>query len=104
MSPATEALFQSLHDAIIDLGGDVTERFMNQWVGYRLLKNFCEIVGLRSKLNVFIDGPIEDPSGVTEDVSNIGHWGTGNRRAIVASEDDVTAVLPLIAAAYALQA
>lgn len=104
MSPDTVVLFEILRDAVTDLGDDVTERFMNQYVGYRRLKNFCEIVGLRSKLNVFIDGPVGDPAGVTEDVSKIGHWGTGNRRVIVASEDDVTAVLPLIADAYALQA
>jgi predicted transport protein len=103
MSPATEALFKLLREAIVDLGDDVTERFMNQYVGYRRLKNFCEVVGLRSKLNVFIDGPIGDPTNLCEDVSKIGHWGTGGRRATVASEDDVDAVLPLIAQAYALQ-
>lgn len=103
MSPTTQALFQRLRDEIVDLGNDVTERFMNQYVGYRRLKNFTEIVGLRSKLNVFIDGPIDDPFGLCDDVSNIGHWGTGNLRATVASEDDVTAVLRLIANAYALQ-
>lgn len=103
MSTTTQALFELLRDAIMDLGDDVTERFMNQYVGYRRLKNFCEVVGLRSKLNVLIDGPIDDPMGICEDVSQKGRWGTGNRRATVASADDVTAVLPLIAQAYALQ-
>ena len=76
---------------------------MKQYIGYRRLKNFTEIVGLRSKLNVFIDGPVRDPHGVCQDVSGIGHWGTGHLRATVSSEDDAIAVLPLIAQAYALQ-
>src|SRR6266508_38975 len=103
MSPTTRALFELLRDQIIELGDDVIERCMNQYVGYRRLKNFCEIVGLRSKLNVFIDGPIADPHGLTKDMSNTGHWGTGSRLASVASEDDVLAVLPLIVESYALQ-
>ena len=103
MSPTTKALFELMRDQIMNLGDDVTERFMNQYVGYRRLKNFTEIVGLRSKLNVFVDGAVNDRQGICEDVSTIGHWGTGSLRATVASEDDVLAVLPLITQAYALQ-
>ena len=103
MTATTQALFELLRDQIMNLGDDVTERFMNQYIGYRRLKNFTEIVGLRSKLNVFVDGPVIDAGGVCADVSGIGHWGTGQLRATVASEDDALAVLPLIAQAYALQ-
>jgi hypothetical protein len=40
MSDTTKALFETLRDQITALGDDVTERFMNQYVGYRRLKNF----------------------------------------------------------------
>jgi len=103
MSPATQALFQLLRDEIVGLGPEVTERFMNQYVGYRRLKNFTEVVGQKSKLIVYIDGPIEDVHGVCVDVREIGHWGTGHSRATVASEEDLLQVLPLIKQAYSLQ-
>jgi predicted transport protein len=103
MSETTQALFETLRDQITALGEDVTERFMNQYVGYRRLKNFVEIVGQRRKLNLLIDGPVDDPDGLTEDVSNIGHWGTGNLRVSVASDDDIGRVMPLIKQAYELQ-
>lgn len=103
MSPATRVLFQLLRDEIVGLGPEVTERFMNQYVGYRRLRNFTEVVGQKSKLNVYIDGPIENVHGVCEDVSGIGHWGTGHSRATVASEGDLLKVLPLIKQAYSLQ-
>jgi predicted transport protein len=74
MSDRTQALFHTLRDQIIALGDDVTERFMNQYVGYRRLRNFTEVVGQKRKLNVFIDGPV-NAEGIGEDVSNIGHWG-----------------------------
>jgi predicted transport protein len=103
MSPTTRVLFELLREEIMNLGDDVTERLMNQYIGYRRLKNFTEVVGLRSKLNVFIDGPINGPAHFCEDVSGIGHWGTGHSRATVATEDDITAVLVLITQAYKLQ-
>jgi predicted transport protein len=103
MSATTRNMFELLQREILDLGDDVTERVMNHYVGYRRLKNFCEIVGQRKKLNVFIDGPVQDSSGICEDVSGIGHWGTGSLRATVASESDVVTLLPLITSAYALQ-
>jgi predicted transport protein len=103
MSGTTQALFELLKEGILDLGDDVTERFMNQYIGYRRLKNFCEVVGQRSKLNVFIDGPVLDKEGIAEDMTSKGHWGTGNLRAEVASEDDLPPVLDLIRQAYALQ-
>ena len=76
---------------------------MNQYIGYRRLKNFCEVVGQRGKLNVFIDGPVTDSHGIGEDMTNKGHWGTGNLRVEVSSEDDIAPVLDLIRQAYALQ-
>lgn len=103
MSETTQALFELLRDQIMGLGDDVTERFMNQYIGYRRLKNFCEVVGLRSKLNLFIDGPVIDSQGIGDDVSGIGHWGTGNLRVNVATEDDVERAFPLIEQAYQLQ-
>jgi predicted transport protein len=75
---------------------------MNQYVGYWRLKNFVEIVGQRRKLNLFIDAS-RRPEGLTEDVSNIGHWGTGNLRVSVTSDDDIDRVIPLIKQAYELQ-
>ena len=103
MSSTPQALFALLRDEIINLGDDVTERFLNQYIGYRRLKNFAEVVGLRGKLNVFIDGPVRDDHGICQDMSSIGHWGTGHLRATTASENDIEAVLPLAAQAYVLQ-
>jgi predicted transport protein len=33
----------------------------------------------------------------------LGHWGTGNLRVSVASDDDIDQVMPLIKQAYELQ-
>lgn len=103
MGPNSQALFDQLRQQILALGDDVTERFMNQYIGYRRLKNFAEVVGLKGSLNIFIDGPIKDTEGVGDDVSNIGHWGTGDLRVKVSNEEDLETCLTLIKQAYELQ-
>lgn len=105
MSAASQALFEPLRGEILALGDDVFERFMNQFIGYgrRGGKDFTEIVGKRNGLNVFIDGPVNDVMRIGVDVSNRGHWGSGDLRVRVASEKDIDAVLPLIKQAYELQ-
>jgi hypothetical protein len=46
---------------------------VNQYIGYRRVKNFTEVVGLRSEPNIFIgDGPINDPASFSANVSGIG--------------------------------
>lgn len=103
MGPNSQALFDQLQQQILALGDDVTERFMNQYIGYRRLKNFAEVVGLKGSLNIFIDGPIDDTEGIGDDVSNIGHWGTGGLRVKVSNENDLEKCLILIKQAYELQ-
>jgi len=103
MGADTKALFDLLREQVLALGDDVTERFMNQYVGYRRQKNFTEIVGLKNSLNIFIDGPVQDFDGIGEDVTNVGHWGTGNLRVKATTDDDIEQVLKLIEQAYKLQ-
>ncbi len=103
MSQESQVLFEQLREQILALGDDVTERFMNQYIGYRRLKNFAEIVGQKKGLNIFIDGPVNDTQGLGEDVSGIGHWGTGGFRVKVFNEDDLENCLALIKQAFELQ-
>ena len=103
MGAESRALFDKLREHILQLGEDVSERFMNQYVGYQRQKNFTEIVGLKGGLNVFIDGPVDDTDGVGEDMTDKGHWGTGSLRVKVGTDENVEKVILLIDQAYKLQ-
>ena len=104
MSQESLELFETVRERILALGDDVDERFMNQYVGYRRLRNFAEIVGQKKGLKLFIDGDVADPDGIGKDVSQIGHWGTGNLEVKVEESSDIDRVMALIKQAYELQA
>lgn len=103
MSTSSRALFDTMREEILALGNDTTERFLKQYIGYRRLRNFCEIVPKRSKLNIFIDGPVVNKKSIGEDYSKTGHWGTGDLRVVVETSEDVGDVMDLIKQAYRLQ-
>lgn len=103
MSESSREVFESLREQILALGDDVAERPMKKYIGYRRLKNFCEIVPKRSKLNVFIDGPVQNSKGIGEDYSSIGHWGTGDLRVEVATLEAIPATMEVVSEAYRLQ-
>lgn len=103
MSDESQKLFEILREQILALGDDVSERYMNQYIGYRRQKNFVEIVGQKRGIKVFIDGPVKDSEGIGEDVRNIGHWGTGNLQVKIGDAEDIERAFALIKQAYELQ-
>ena len=41
-------------------------------------------------------GTLNDPLGITRDITSIGHWGNGDYRVEISNEDDIDNVMPLI--------
>ncbi len=103
MSSSSREMFETLREHILNLGDDVSERPMKQYIGYRRLRNFCEIVPKKSKLNVFIDGPVKNSKKIGEDYSTIGHWGTGDLRVEVENQAEIPPLIEVITEAYRLQ-
>lgn len=41
-------------------------------------------------------GELEDPKGITRDVSKTGHWGNGDYELQISSDEDLEYILSLI--------
>jgi len=69
-------------------------------------KTFCSFVVWKAKLTIYIDIPqkaIADPFRMTEDCSEIGHWGTGDTRFDLQIGRDITNAVELIRQAWQYQ-
>lgn len=100
-------LFERLREGILALGepGEVVEKLLKQYVAYKRGKNFTEVVVQKSQLKLFLDIPhadLDDPIGISEDVSQVGHWGTGSTQVYIRGAEDVAPILALIEQAYRL--
>lgn len=75
--------FFALRDFIVSLGEDVQEKKLKNYFGFKRIKNFACVeihpktntVMVYTKANI---GEVEFKDGFTRDVTNIGHFGTGN--------------------------
>ena len=101
------ALFLALQERIISLAeeGEILEKPVKTYIGYKHGKNFCEVEIQANSLKIWIDIPaegLEDPHNYGRDVSEIGHYGTGYVELRLKSFNDLDNVMNLIDQAYRL--
>lgn len=103
LSPALSDLLASVEDYTLSLGDDVQRKELRLYVAFKRLKNFATLVPQKGRLLLYLH---LDPARVTKllssakDVSQKGHWGTGDVEVPLASLADLEAVKPFIAEAY----
>jgi predicted transport protein len=98
-------LYDSLDAYLLSLGDDVTKTVRKNYYAFRRIKNFAcvEVHPQTKKLLVYLKA---DPSnlvpqpGFARDVSNIGHFGTGNLEVSISNRRDLERAQPLILASY----
>lgn len=65
--------------------------------------NFCEVWIQTNQLKLWLDidlSVIDDPYKLARDVTNKGHWGTGDTEVILSSQSDLDKVMDIITQAY----
>jgi predicted transport protein len=97
--------FEALRAFLTALGDDVQETTLRFYVAFKRIKNFAcvEFRPTTAKILVFVK---VDPSevalepGFTRDVSNVGHFGTGNLEITLSKPEDLERAKPLIQKSY----
>jgi predicted transport protein len=99
------SLFEELRERIfgLDAEGAIIEKANKHYMVYKHGKNFCEVWLQNSQLKLWLDIPLaelDDPYKLAKDVSNIGHWGTGEIEVNIDDEAQLDKVMTLIKQAY----
>ncbi|MDG0027181.1 DUF5655 domain-containing protein [Trinickia sp. Y13] len=85
------------------LGDDVQEKRLKLYTAFRRLKNFACIIAYPNRLLVTLK---LDPASVTledgfsRDVSEVGHWGTGDIELTLRTQADLERAKPLLERSY----
>ncbi len=96
-------IFNSVRDYILSLGDDVSENQLKYYVAFKKVRNIvcAEIYQNYVCLHLRIDPKtVELKENFIEDVSEKGHWGTGDLRILLRSMDDFESIRYLIDKAY----
>ncbi len=92
-------LYESYKNAIQNLADDIEIVPKKLYIAFKKDKNISDIVILKKGLKLFINlkkGQLDDPKGLTKDVSETGHWGNGDYELIVNNTDNLEYVMSLI--------
>jgi predicted transport protein len=104
-SPELRELYELLDAYLLALGDDVSKKTTAAYLAYRRIKNFaCVTVHPQSgQLPIFLKvspNEVELEEGFTRDVSEIGHFGTGDLEVRISSLTDLERAKPLIERSY----
>ena len=92
-------LYETYKNAILNLFDEVEIVPKKLYIAFKKDKNLSDIVVLKKGLKIFINlkkGQLDDPKGLTKDVSETGHWGNGDYELIVSNTDHLEYVMSLI--------
>ena len=99
-----QLLLASLEGYTLSLGDDVQRKELRLYLAFKRLKNFATVVLHRKNcllLYLHVDPATALPMlPNARDVTNIGHWGTGNLEVTLSAQADLDAAKPFIMAAY----
>jgi len=98
-------IFDAVKTNCMGFGDDVQCKTLKYYVAFKRLKNFAT-VEIRINVKVVLvytkvdPGTIELVEGFTRDVTDIGHFGTGNLEITLRSLEDLDRALPLLEKSY----
>ncbi|MGE6720557.1 DUF5655 domain-containing protein [Peribacillus frigoritolerans] len=86
--------FETVKAYMLALGDDVQVKILKHYIAFKRIKNFAcvEIHPQTGKLLLYLKvnpQSITLENGFTRDVSNIGHYGTGDLEVVIASDEDI---------------
>lgn len=103
MNYQLKPILKEIREYIISQGDDITEVVLKQYLAFKKVKNFITIAVTNEKIQLFLhleptkENLVDD---ISRDVTNIGHFGTGDLEIIIEDENDYHKVKGLIEKAY----
>ena len=102
-TPEMRMLYEQIAEFILALGDDVKERHLKLYTAFRRLKNFASVIAARDRFLIMLrlnPDTVALEEGFSRDVSQIGHWGTGNLELTLRNKADFERAKPLIERSY----
>lgn len=97
-SEEIKELYEKMKNAILNFD-NIEIKPKKKYIAFVSGRNVVDIHPQRKALKMWINmttGELDDPKGITRDVSSIGHWGNGDYELQINSDEDFEYILSLI--------
>jgi len=102
----SQELFDLFRSKVLSLDECVIEEYLKLYVAYKAETNFVDVIPMSSSLKLILNmdfHEIDDPRGISKDITNLGRWGNGNVEVKLEKAQDLTYVLGLVGQALEKQ-
>lgn len=102
--PEIQALYEQLSSFLLSLGDDVQQKSLKLYSAFRRLKNFACVIAYPNRLLVTLKldpATVTLEEGFSRDVSQVGHWGTGDVELCLRNSPDLERARTLLERSYA---
>jgi predicted transport protein len=96
-------LYKELKDRILNIADDVELKVGKQTIGFKANRVFTDLIIYNKGLGVMLNmkkGTLDDYLNLTEDLSDKGHWGNGDYRVWMHTNEHIDYVIKLIKQSY----
>jgi predicted transport protein len=96
-------IYDNVCDFIESLGDDISKNQLKLYLAYKKVQNFAciEIYNKKIILNLKLNpDKVQLEEGFTRDMTNVGHYGTGDLQVSISNDNDFEKAKPLIERAY----
>lgn len=102
-SPEIQTTYAQLVSYLMSLGDDVQEKRLKLYTAFRRLKNFACVIVYTNRMLVTLKldpASVSLEEGFSRDMSQIGHWGTGDLELTIRTLADLDRAKPLLERSY----
>lgn len=106
LSGHVNELFEALRREVLALDECIVEEFLKLYVAYKAETNFVDVVPQSKRLRLSLNMPfseLDDPKGLSRDVTNVGRWGNGDVEIQFSTLEDLPYVMGLIRQSFERQ-
>jgi predicted transport protein len=105
LDPGMLDRFEALRAFMMALGDDVQETTLRFYIAFKRIKNFAcvEFRPTTGKILIYVKvdpATVQLEAGFTRDVSNVGHFGTGDLEITLSKAEDLEKAKPLVDLSY----
>lgn len=96
-------LYEKFKNMVLSIGNDIKIKPTKQYIAFIRKSNFLDIHIYKKSLKVWLNlkkGELDDPKGIANDVSKIGHWGNGDYELHISNDENLDYISSLVKQSY----
>jgi predicted transport protein len=102
VSDETKDLYDKLKSAILNFD-NVEVKAKAKYIAFVAGSNFIDIHPQKKAVKIWLNlskGDLDDPRGITRDVSATGHWGNGDYEIQITNDENIDYIMSLVKQSY----